>query len=853
VRTPAAWLAIPLLTGSATGLLLYDIAPPTLAIGMLGGAAVSWLAALAAHADDDGWMCAGCVACGALLAGATLGLDAARRTYAPSLLVWFEVERLRTAASPVRVEGILREDAARSALGVSLVIDIERVRSLGENGSPVSLTGGLRLSVAGSLAPSRVGEWRSGRRLIATALLREPAVYLNPGRPDDRRALARRGVVLVGSIKSAALVDVIAPAPVLAEAASQSRAWIRRQLVTYVGQWSARSGAIAAAILVGDRTGLTAEDERRLQEAGTYHVVAISGGNIALLTLLLLSGCRALRAPPRLSAAIAIVVLLFYGRITGPAPSVDRAITAAVAYLGGRLLDERGSALNVLATAATIGVGLSPIAVFDPGFVLSFGATLGILIMVPRFVAWARSGPANARTVTRAPAGRVQRSGAGPAPRLAGWPATIAGLLGATIAAEVALAPIGAALFSRVTFAGLLLNFAAIPLMALVQASAICVLCVAPFSLELAACAGYVAHLAATALVESSRVVDAAPWLSREVAPPSWWLVAAYYASVVTGLLWRRAAGFALLLTVLTGGLVVAGRATTSRATAPAIRPGWLRVVVLDVGQGDATVVQLPDRRAWLVDAGGHPAGVPQGPDGEGLARFDVGERVVAPALRTLGVRRLDTFVLTHPDPDHMGGAPAIMRAFTPRAVWEGIPVPPHRPLATLSGAADAIGAEWRSLQAGDRLRVGAVTARVLHPSRPDWERQRVRNEDSVVLDIRFGKVSLILPGDIGREGELAVLAHLDPAPIVILKAAHHGSATSSSRELLEALRPRVAIFSAGRGNRFGHPAPSVVARYRVLGTTMFSTAEDGAVFVDTDGEEVEVWGWNRTPALRIR
>jgi competence protein ComEC len=141
----------------------------------------------------------------------------------------------------------------------------------------------------------------------------------------------------------------------------------------------------------------------------------------------------------------------------------------------------------------------------------------------------------------------------------------------------------------------------------------------------------------------------------------------------------------------------------------------------------------------------------------------------------------------------------------------------------------------------------------VLHPAPADWERQRVRNDDSVVLDVRYGRVSVILPGDIGSEGELAVMARLQPAALTVLKAPHHGSATSSTARFLAAASPRVAIFSAGRANRFGHPAPAVVARYRAMGAALFSTADDGAVIVDTDGRSVMVVGWRSGRTLFVR
>jgi competence protein ComEC len=165
--------------------------------------------------------------------------------------------------------------------------------------------------------------------------------------------------------------------------------------------------------------------------------------------------------------------------------------------------------------------------------------------------------------------------------------------------------------------------------------------------------------------------------------------------------------------------------------------------------------------------------------------------------------------------------------------------VPRHEGLRALVSLARGFGLSWRTVQTGDIERFGDVDIRVLHPPRPEWERQRVRNEDSVVLEVRLGRVSIVLPGDIGADGERAILPFFEPDRLVILKAPHHGSATSSTPGLLEALRPAAVIFSCGRDNRFGHPHPAVVARYRAIGAKVFSTAEDGAVIVDTDGIRV--------------
>ncbi len=213
--------------------------------------------------------------------------------------------------------------------------------------------------------------------------------------------------------------------------------------------------------------------------------------------------------------------------------------------------------------------------------------------------------------------------------------------------------------------------------------------------------------------------------------------------------------------------------------------------------------------------------------------------------MRAFGVRRLDTLVVTHGDPDHIGGAPAALRRFSPRTVWEGVPVPPHPGLRALAAAATASSASWRTVQAGDREAAAGVEIRVLHPPPPEWERQRVRNDDSVVLELRMGDVSIVLPGDIGSEGERHVTPRLVPGPITIVKAPHHGSATSSSVPFITAAHPAAVVFSAGRGNRFGHPAPVVTARYRAAGASIFRTDEDGAVVVETDGKGAEITTWS--------
>ena len=239
---------------------------------------------------------------------------------------------------------MLREDAALPPAGVSLAVDVDRVgRARGQIRQLRAQADARWRPSIGNRQHWPPARWGSGAPAAAsglTAMLREPATYRNPGVPDEQRASRGAGIALVGSVKSAAMVEVVARGQRVDEWARAFRAWVRSVLSTSVGPWSARSAAVATAILIGDRTGLAQDDEERLQEAGTYHVIAISGGNIAILTMLLLvrrrGGCGTsprFELPPRCRSRAPC-----YGRVTGPAPSVDRAIAAAVLFLSGRLL-----------------------------------------------------------------------------------------------------------------------------------------------------------------------------------------------------------------------------------------------------------------------------------------------------------------------------------------------------------------------------------------------------------------------------------------------------------------------------------------------------------------------------------
>jgi competence protein ComEC len=252
---------------------------------------------------------------------------------------------------------------------------------------------------------------------------------------------------------------------------------------------------------------------------------------------------------------------------------------------------------------------------------------------------------------------------------------------------------------------------------------------------------------------------------------------------------------------------------------------------MFDVGQGESILLETAGGRHVLVDSGGAPFG----------GGVDIGSRVLAPALWSQGVRVLDTLLITHGDPDHLGGALDVLGDFTPRHLWMGITVPNHRPTLDVLDAAERLRIPVTFRRRDESDADGELRARVLHPPPPDWERRRVRNDDSVVVEIVYRDVAVLLLGDISAEVEQEILPRLTQARTRILKVAHHGSRTSSSVELLAAWRPQFALISAGRGNTFGHPAPEVLRRLEEIGAHVYRTDRDGQITLETDGHDIIV------------
>jgi competence protein ComEC len=556
--------------------------------------------------------------------------------------------------------------------------------------------------------------------------------------------------------------------------------------------------------------------ETAFRRSGTIHILVVSGSQVTLLLLPLLWLCRRWLWLRRAAALLAIPACISYALVAGAEASLLRAACMGALMALALSCWRDPDFLNVLGFAGLCLLAINPLLVHDLGFLLSFAAVWGVVVLGPLFYEAMR------RRIRLLEPGLPRSAWGGLAATALRWLLVI---VAAAAGAYLATAPLLSYFVQSDAPVSVLANVPAVLL--------------ATGLLNL----GFLHALLAMAGTPPHWLSQSINWLAEALWRCVSWFAAlagehvAVYPlplllAVAIFLLFALAAGrgrhrLAPALACLAAAIVL----LEVGERAPALASRRAEVTFLDVGQGDATFIRLPDGKTMLVDGGGLQQ-----------SDFDVGEKVVLPALRALRVPRLDLVVATHPHEDHIGGLPAVVEAEPVGLFFDSGQSAASPTQARLLRDLAGRRVRFRLVQAGQRFSLGDCALEVLGPPRPYLAGTRSDlNSNSIVLRLGIQGRHVLLPGDAELPAEAMILARGGDLSAEVLKLGHHGSAFSTSDAWLRAVQPRVAIACCGVENRFGHPSPETVERVRAAGVRFHRTDQDGAVTVSLHPDGLRV------------
>jgi competence protein ComEC len=834
-------------------------------------------------------------------AGATLALTEQRGVVTDRVQRFYDDGRL-AAGDPVEVTGVLlgEPEPAPESFYLTLRVENLRFKEVEQEASGVVwLFAPVR--DATQLREYEALELRYGARVRVMTELNRAESFRNPGVSSFTEYLERRRLDAVGTIKSPLLVERLDDERVFLPLFWVYE-WRQRLLALIDRTFSIETACVLKASLLGNRYQLSRASAERFREGGTFHILVISGQHISFIGLIALFVASRVTRRRAWQFALSVTLLWAYTLAVGAESSVVRAALMFTLAAYAPVLHRRAGSLNALGGATLVLLVWRPSDLFDPSFQLTFLSVLMIVALAwpllrrlkevgewhpasvspyppvcPRW--WRTLGETlfwsekawqlemarsvwSCRLFKTPLAARVERWRVQPLLRY-GVGATVVSL-----SVQAGLLPLLVLYFHRVSFASLVLNIGVGVLMAVLSLVALAALLVSQLSAMLAAPLNHLAEMTNWLMVHSVDPFRAARLASMRLPEYTGWPAAIYvlyYVPLAVLILalarWRplrpqeayltsesesvmvrlalRLAGLALVVSLV----IIVGHPWS------APKPdGRLRVDFLDVGQGDAALVTMPDGATLLIDGGGRPNFRRSGyVDEDALDEpFErdarsIGERVVSEYLWWRGLDHVDYILATHADADHIDGLNDVARNFSVRAALVARAPRSDPEYARFAQTAREQGVPIYQLGRGDALRFGNVEGVVLWPARTADVNAPSRNNDSLVLRLTFNDQTFLFTGDIEKSAEAALTATPEDLRCNVVKVAHHGSKTSSTQGFVQATHASTAIISVGLTSIFGHPHKEILERWRANGAQLLTTGQSGTITISTDGHDLKV------------
>lgn len=766
----------------------------------------------------------------------------------PEHHIWNHVQEGQRAI----VEGWIEETPTEFPDKVQYRIHLEQITY--KESDPVRVTGTARITLYQSENPFRAGDRLRFQRIK----LKRPRNFKNPGRFDYVHYTRSQGIDVLGGLSKLKNIERLGAVPL--SAFTSLRGTIRERMLSFFDRHLAKdSAALLKAMLLGEKHYLSKELRQAYIDTGLAHLMAVSGlhiGFVAGACFLILypmvfyllwkfrSQWALMGHGRKIVALLCVVPVLFYMFLVGPKISALRAGVMILVYHFAVLINREKHLLNALLVAAFLILIWNPEAVVGPGFLLSFGALLTIVLAI-QFME-NPSGDALDQLGETPWYRRLSKS------RLndASWGARLYDIFQSTVfitlAALLGTLPILIYFFNHISIGGIFLNLLLVPLTALLiplgLLTSLLALLYEPLGTLLMPLTAGLLHI----YISLPRFAAQLPLMSFYVpTPPAIWPVL-YYALLIATPLWLRsrkpipkptpendkrwskAVPWGLALASAT--LIV----TFIWPRFPFLKNGELSVYLLDVGQGESIYMEFPSGETLLLDGGGYFRN-----------SLDVGKRVVAPFLWNRGLWGLSYVGATHSDHDHISGLESLAELVSIGHFLDRHPAFPDRRIDHLKDRLLKQHTTPLPLQPGRPWNVGEVRLTLLHPT-PEFiatssSQNRIGNDLSMVWKIEYGAFSMLLTGDITEKAERYLVEQAAPLHATILKAPHHGSRTSSHPDFIRAVGPKDVIVSNGRFNPFHHPHPAIVERYREHGATLWRTDLQGAIRITTNGIDTHI------------